>query len=65
MAAKSKNAWKLGDKPRIYVTENGEAYVKADEVVASKKFQEQIKEIANLRVNQQTAKARRRRHYQE
>ena len=65
MAAKPKDTWKPGDKPRIYVTRNGEAYVKPEEVVASKKFQEQLKKVAEIRRYQQRAKARRRQKSQQ
>ena len=61
MAAKSKDAWQPGDKPRIYITVNGEAYVKAEEVVASRKFQERLKKMAEIRRSQRMAKMRRRR----
>lgn len=60
MAAKSKDSWQPGDKPRIYVTRNGEAYVKAEEVIASKKFQEQLKKMAEIRRSQRRTKTRRR-----
>ena len=65
MAAKSKDSWQPGDKPRIYVTRNGEAYVKAEEVVASRKFQEQLKKMAEIRRYQRMVKARRRRKSQQ
>ena len=60
MAAKPKDSWKPGDKPRIYITRNGEAYVKPEEVVASKKFQEQVKKMAKIRISRRMAKIRRR-----
>lgn len=41
------------DKPKIHVTRNGEIYVTAKDVVKSKKFQEQIKKMANIRVTQE------------
>ena len=46
------------DKPKIHVTRNGEIYVTAKDVVKSKKFQEQIKKMANIRVGQGPSESR-------
>jgi hypothetical protein len=42
------NPTESGEKPRIHVTRNGEIYVTAEDVVKSKKFQEQVKEMAKI-----------------
>ena len=37
-----------GDQPKIYVTSKGARYVKADELLRSKRAREQIKALAKL-----------------
>ena len=52
MARATDDSTDQSDKPKIHVTRNGEIYVTAKDVVKSKKFQEQIKKMANIRVAQ-------------
>ena len=40
-------------KPNIHVTRNGEIYVMAGDVVKSKKFQVQVKKMAEITVNKE------------
>ena len=50
MAKATKSPTESLNKPRIHVTRNGEIYVTAEDVVNSKKFAEQVKKMAKIRV---------------
>ena len=58
MAKVTNKSTDQNDKPKIHVTRNGEIYVTAEDVVKSKKFQDQIKKMASIDVAQRPSESR-------